>query len=288
MLAGRGPDGNGPLPVAAAGAKMTYDTFAEDGAMRAFQSAAIIGATLAAVGITLAADTGDVTALIDRALEAAGGADRLAQPRAYTFKQEMTTRNKKVPAGLTTHSTFFFQPPKKFRMEEEGELNGKAIKYIEVINGNRGWGKRNGATLQLSQQAIAHPLETQQAFGYKFILLLRDKTNKASALGESTAGDQTLVGLKLTHAVGRGSEERRLFFDAKTMLLARSELHAKQSTGTEMGTEQTWSDYKTIDGIAVPHKVTHTIKDAAGTTIERVYSEFKFVEQHDPHLFDAP
>ena len=142
--------------------------------------------------------------------------------------------------------------------------------------------------MQLTPQAIAHPLETQQAFGYKFILLLKDKTIKATALGESTAGDQTLVGLKLTHAVGRATEERRLFFDAKTMLLARSELHARLSTGSEMGTEQTWGDYKMIDGIAVPHKVTHTIKDTAGTTIERVYSDFKFEDKLDPHLFEAP
>jgi hypothetical protein len=131
-------------------------------------------------------------------------------------------------------------------------------------------------------------METQQSFGYKFILLLRDKSNKPAALGESTVGDQTLVGLKLTHAVGRATEERRLFFDAKTMLLARSELHTKLSTGSEMGTEQTWSDYKMIDGIAVPHKVTHTIKDTAGTVIERVYSDFKFAEQFDKQLFEAP
>jgi hypothetical protein len=173
-------------------------------------------------------------------------------------------------------------------MEEEGELNGKAIKYVEVINGNRGWGKRNGASVALSPQSIAHPLETQQGFGYKFILLLRDKAYTPVALGESTAGDRALVGLKLTRPVGRGAEEWRLFFDAKTMLLARSERHAKLSTGAEMGAEQTWGDYKTIDGVAVPHKVTHTIKDTAGTTIERVYSEFQFVEQHDAHLFDSP
>ncbi len=256
--------------------------------MRSLRWTIAIGTTLALIGLSAAADTADVSALIDRALQAAGGGDHLAQPRAYTFKQEMTTRTKKFPAGLTTHSTFYFQPPKKLRMEEEGELNGKPIKYIEVISGNRGWGKRNGATVQLSPQAIAHPLETQQAFGYKFILLLRDKANKASVLGESIVGDQRLIGLKLTRAVGRGAEERRLFFDSKTMLLARSELHAKLSTGNEMGTEQTWGDYQMIDGLAVPHKVTHTIKDTAGTTIERVYSDFKFVDRLDPHLFDAP
>jgi hypothetical protein len=72
------------------------------------------------------------------------------------------------------------------------------------------------------------------------------------------------------------------------MLLARSELHARLSTGTEMSSEQAWDDYKVIDGIAVPHRVAHTVKDTAGTTIERVYSDFKFVEQLDSHLFDPP
>jgi outer membrane lipoprotein-sorting protein len=256
--------------------------------MRGVSFAAVMGTVLAAFGGALAADNVDVAALIDRALQAAGGADQLAKPRAYTFKQELTTRTKKNPAGLTTHSTFYFEPPKKFRMEEEGELGGKSMKYTEVINGNRGWGNRNGARLQLAPQAIAHPLETQQGFGYKFILILRDKTSKAAALGESTSGEQTLVGIKLTHPVGRGSEERRLFFDAKTMLLARSELHTKLATGGEIGSEQTWSDYQTIDGIAVPYKVTHTIKDTAGTVVERVYSDFKFADQIDSKLFEAP
>jgi hypothetical protein len=55
-----------------------------------------------------------------------------------------------------------------------------------------------------------------------------------------------------------------------------------------MTSEQTWDDYQTIDGIAVPHRVRHTMKDTAGTTIERVYSDFKFVEQFDSHHFDRP
>jgi hypothetical protein len=245
-----------------------------------------ISMTIAAV--SAATDKDDATAIVERALQAAGGADRLALPRAYTFKQDMTTRTKKNPVGLTTHSTFYFQPLKKFRMEEEGELKGQPIKYVEVISGNRGWGKRNGSLAFLTPQAIAHPLEVQQGFGYKFILLLRDKANKVAALGESTAGDQTLVGLKVTHAVGRATEERRLFFDARSMLLARSELHARQSTGSELSSEQTWDDYKTIDGISVPHKVTHTIKDTGGTTIERVYSDFKFADKLDPQLFEKP
>jgi hypothetical protein len=236
-----------------------------------------------------AADPADVRSVIDRALEAAGGVERLTQPRAYTFKQEMTTKSKKAPAGITSTATFYFQPPKKFRMEEEGEMNGRTIKYVEVINGNRGWGKRDGRSVPLKPQDIAHPLEVQQGFGYKFVLVLREKAYAPTSLGESTADGRALVGVKLVHPVGRGSEEWRLFFDAKTMLLARSERHTRLSTGGELSSEQTWDDYKTIDGVAVPHKVVHVVKESSGNvTVERTYSDFKFVDMLDPHLFDAP
>jgi hypothetical protein len=221
-------------------------------------------------------------------LQAAGGADRLARPRAYTFKQELTTRTKKAPEGVTSTATFFFQPPRKFRMEEEGQLNGKPVSYVEVINGTRGWGKRDGVVRPLAPQVAAHPLEVQQGFGYKFILVLRDPANTVTWLGRSIAGDRPVVGVKLTRRVGQASEERRLFFDPTSDLLVRSEFRAKMSTGGEMATEQTWDDWKMIDGAAVPHKVTHVVKDSAGSSFERVYRDFKFVDHLDPHLFDQP
>jgi hypothetical protein len=245
---------------------------------------AVVGIVVLAAANVTAADN-DTASIVDRVIEAAGG-EKLTVARAYSFKQDLTVHNKKMPAGATTHSTFYFQPPKKFRMEEEGERNGKTIKYVEVINGNRGWGKRDGTPVPISAQAIKEPMETQQNFGYKFVLLLRDPKNKITPLGESTSGDQKLIGLKVVRMIGRASEERRLYFDAKTMLLVKSESRTKLSTGSELtATEQTWEDYKTIDGVAVPHKVTHTVKD---TVFERTYSDFKFAEQLDSKLFDAP
>jgi hypothetical protein len=140
----------------------------------------------------------------------------------------------------------------------------------------------------LNPQSVAHPVEVQQGFGYKFILNLRESSGTAAALGESRVGDRPVFGVKLTRPVGRGSEERRFFFDAQSNLLVKSELHAHLSTGGELASEQTWGDYQTIDGIAVPHRVTHAVKDRAGSTFERVYSDFHFADMLDPHLFEAP
>jgi hypothetical protein len=256
--------------------------------MRCKTMTAVAAMAFGMLGVMAADDAADARGVIDRALQTAGGVDRLTQPRAYTFKQELTTRNKKAPDGVKSTATFYVQPPKKFRMEEEGQIAGRTVTYVEVINGGRGWGKRDGVVRPLSPQIVAHPLEVQQGFGYKFILLLRDQAWSATSLGPSTVNDQPVIGIKLTRPVGRGSEERRLFFDAKSTLLVRSELRAKLSTGAEMATEQTWGDYKTIDEVAVPHRVMHVVKDAAGSSFERVYRDFRFVEQHDPKQFDQP
>jgi hypothetical protein len=256
--------------------------------MRSVTMAMAAAAALAVIGSLTADDAADARALVERALQAAGGLDRLAKPRSYTFKQELTTRTKKAPDGVTSTATFYYQPPKKYRMEEDGRFNGKPVSYVEVINGNRGWGKRDGVVRPLAPRDVAHPLEVQQGFGYKFILVLRDSSSPPTWLGRSTIGDRPVVGIKITRRVVQALEERRLFFDPVTNLLARSELRTKLSTGGEMATEQTWDDWKMIDGVAVPHKVTHVVKDSAGTTFERTYRDFKFVDNLDPHLFDQP
>src|SRR4051812_41708512 len=103
--------------------------------MRTVRMPMAAAAALALIGSLTADDVADARGLVDRALQAAGGVDRLAKPRSYTFKQELTTRTKKATDGVTSTATFYYQPPKKYRMEEEGQFNGKPVSYVEVING---------------------------------------------------------------------------------------------------------------------------------------------------------
>ena len=38
----------------------------------------------------------------------------------------------------------------------------------------------------------------------------------------------------------------------------------------------------------VPHRVTNTVRDTAGTVHERVFSDFQFADKLDPKLFGRP
>ncbi|MFO0811217.1 MAG: hypothetical protein U0746_21515 [Gemmataceae bacterium] len=245
-------------------------------------------AVLLAVLAVRADDPKDVKQLIDRALEAAGGVERLTQARAYTFKQEMTTKSKKDPDGVVSKTTYYFQPPKKFRLEEESTTNGRTSRYIEVIDGTRGYTKRDGVSHPMNAKAAGQTREVQQGFGYKFVLNLRDSAATPTALGESKIDGRTVFGIALARKAGRTGEERKLYFDAETNLLTKSDHTIKLPTGGEASSEQTWGDHRKIDGIDVPHRVTHIIKTKEGQVIERVYSDFKFVEKHDSRLFDPP
>jgi hypothetical protein len=230
-------------------------------------------------------ESGDVQQLIARFLKAAGGEDRLAQPRAYTFKEVLTTTTRANPAGTVAKQAHYMQPPDKSRIEVESQEDGKPVKSILVKNGNKGWTKREGERREMSRGGIASTFETQRSFGYKFLLILKDPAYDAAPLGESKVGDRVVIGVKLTPKpmAGPGARERRLYFDKQSGLLVKSEVGA----GTTYS-EIMWGDCRMVDGIAVPHRVTYAIKREEGLTYDRVYSDFRFADKFDPQLFEAP
>src|SRR3954453_12407730 len=100
---------------------------------------AVVG-LVAAVTVTAQGGVADdVQQLVDRALKAHGGVERLSPPRAYTVVVEMTSKSKRTPAGASSKATHSFQPPNQYRLEEDMLRGGRPAKYIEVYNGNRGW-----------------------------------------------------------------------------------------------------------------------------------------------------
>lgn len=249
-----------------------------------------LAATTAAIviaGAVAAEDPKDVKPLVERFLSAAGGTDRLTEPRAYTYEIKTTTKSPGKP-DVVVPATYYIQPPNKLRLEEESESEGKPVKYIRVTNGNKGWAKKGGERHELTQAHIARQVDPQQVFGYRYILVLRDPAYSAAKLGESELNGRAVEGIQLTSAAGRRS---RLFFDKQSGLLAMRESGDPQKKSSY--SDVYYEDYRMIEGIAVPHKATYTSVGVAPaaryeTTYVRVYSNFKFVEKLDPKLFEAP
>ena len=115
-----------------------------------------------AMTATVQGSDDDVTQLIDRALKAHGGAERLAQSRAYTVVVEMTSKSKRAPAGASSTATHSIQPPNQYRLEEHTLRGGRPSKYIDVYNGNRGWTMRDGVLHAIAPKSAAAPARPAQ------------------------------------------------------------------------------------------------------------------------------
>jgi hypothetical protein len=170
-------------------------------------------------------------------------------------------------------------------LEEETQKDGKPVKYIEVVNGGKGWATRDGERQELPASAIARTFDPQEGWGYKVILRLKDPQTVVTTIGDSVIGDHDVYGLKLTRSTGRTTIASRMWFDKKTWLLVRSEWLTNQAN---VLMEVNWDDYRMIDGIAVPHRATSKSFAAGGGGYTHVFSDFKFVDKFDPKLFDVP
>ena len=100
-----------------------------------------LGVALALAGQTNADDPADARAIIDKAINALGGKDKLAQLKAQTWSESGTYYGQ--GKGLPYTGKYALQFPNQFRMEIEGV-------FTMVVNGDQGWLKSEKGTEEMT------------------------------------------------------------------------------------------------------------------------------------------
>src|SRR5205823_9423280 len=113
----------------------------------------------------------DAKQLIDRALKAAGGVEKLQQPRGYTFKVTTTIKSSAAP-DVTSTEMHYFQPPHIIRVERESQMGGRPQKNVSVVNGDKGWSVRDGIIRNMTSDSIKRGDFDITNFNYKHLLFL--------------------------------------------------------------------------------------------------------------------
>src|SRR5436309_2352467 len=92
-------------------------------------------------------DADDAKAVIEKAIKAQGGEDKLAQFRAGRWKGQgtLTLKGQNLPLTLET----VYQLPDKYKTAMHFEVQGKKIGVIQVLEGDKGWMSGQGKTLVL-------------------------------------------------------------------------------------------------------------------------------------------
>src|SRR5262245_23081717 len=169
----------------------------------------------AGAGLVRADGEADARQVIDKAIKAQGGADKLAKLKAHTFKMKGKYYGMSAE-GVDYKGEWSIQQPDKFRMEIDVEVMGQTFKVIHVINGDKGWNRMMDMTKEMDKEELDEHKEELYATRVSYLVDLKDKGFTLAPLGEVKVGKQDAVGIRVSH---KGHRDINLFFDKKTHLL---------------------------------------------------------------------
>ncbi len=227
----------------------------------------------------LKADDADpARAVIDKAIKAMGGEEKLAKFKNHTWKNKGNWYG--MGDGVPYTASYAVAWPDKFRFEVEGGF------MTYVIDGDKGWVQPMGAeTHEFSKEEMADQKEALHANWVTTLLPLKDKTYKLSLLGETKVADKPAVGVKVSH---KDHKDVSLYFDKDTGLLVKSENKVKdpEAGNVEVNQESLYSDYQDVEGAKMAMKMT-ILRDGK-KYVEGENFEIKPVDKHDDKTFAKP
>ena len=241
--------------------------------MRRAQALAIAVAVLAPTCGAARADDPSARAILDKAIKALGGEEKLAKIQAFSWKS-------KVTFGETGR-------------EMDAEVVYKGLDHMRraygvnvvVLAGDKGWRKIRDASRELSDEVIASEKRSVYLQVIPIILLpIKRNDFKYEAAGEGKVGDKPALALKITAPDGK---DFTLFFDKETGLPVKEVARLDVPGGRETTAETTFSDYKDFGGIKKATRI--EVKTIGfGSGFSQVITDFEVLDKVADSTFAEP
>lgn len=235
---------------------------------------------LLAAGGARAAD--DAQAVLDRAIKAYGGPDRLAKMKAVETRSKGTVE---VAGGLGFTEETQVQAPAQFKSVTQLDVNGQTVTVTTVFNKDKGWVQAAGQTKELEGKALDEVKELVYLMGMGRLTPLKDaKKYEVSLVGEDKVEGKPVVGIRVA---SKGHKDINLYFSKETGLLAKITRPALDlMTGQEIQEERIIKEYQKVDGIPTPKKA--LINRDGKKFMEVEIEEVKHLEPLDDSTFAKP
>ena len=191
--------------------------------------------------------------IIDKAIRAHGGEEKLAGLSTITLKERMV-----YPDAGTWDTQIVVELPGRYRSERTISSGGKSSTWLIVLDGERGWMKQDEVVTPYPSSLIASFFKYTIPYeGPRSILRLRARQKKPACqfttAGEGTVEGRPAVGLRMKL---EGGPEATWYFDKETGLLLKEEQRTKRFEGEDTVVETLYGDYQTLDGFPMARKVT--------------------------------
>ncbi len=227
-------------------------------------------------------DDAKVREIIDKAIKAHGGEDNLKKYQASVVKSKGKFHGFDNPIDYTSETSVQF--PDKIITIVESKAGDMEFKFVQVVNGNKGWIKFGDNTTELNDDMLKEAREQMNSSNISHLTPLLTKEYKLSSLGEMKVGDRPAVGVRVER---KDYRDVNVYFDKEKGYLLKVESRGKDAmSGQEYTGETFYEDYKKVDGMMVAHKI--TIKRDKKLYVEGESTSVKFSEKLDDGVFAKP
>lgn len=223
----------------------------------------------------------DARALLERAIEAHGGASRLERTKKGYLKGKIEASLGKDTTQVELEETFDL--PGRYRRTVSGSVNDAPFRLDYAFIGKEGWIREGDGPVRVVSAREQLPVAQHWHAILAMLLLLRGKDIDLTPLPDETRDGRTFAGLRA--ATRQGSSDA--YFDKSTGFLARSKRAMPEPLG---GQEAIWEsfyeDYRDIQGIHYPMRIRSVASDASVTTVTLSVVEFR--DKIDDSIFHNP
>jgi zinc protease len=242
----------------------------------------VVGTLTLAGTMAVAADVKDPNAILDKAIQALGGEEKLSKVKAASWKAKGTITLMGSDNAFTGQTVV--QGLSHLRQEFEGDFGGSTFKGVTVLAGDKGWRMFASNRSELDKDALANEKRTVYLMVIPITILpLKGKEFKVEAIGEETTGGKPALGLKAT---GPDGKEFSLYFDKESGLPVRMVAKVAGFMGDEFTQETTFGDYQEMAGIKKATKI--QLRRDGEKFLEQQITEFKLLDQVDAKTFAEP
>ncbi len=224
----------------------------------------------------------DAQAVLDRAIKAYGGPDKLAKLKTVQTKSKGTVE---VAGGLSFTEETQVQLPAQFKSVTQLDVNGQSVTVTTVFDKDKGWVQAAGQTKELEGKALDETKELVYLMGLGRLTPLKDaKKYEVSLVGDDKVEGKPVVGIRVA---SKGHKDVNLYFSKDTGLLAKITRQALDlMTGQEIQEERIIQEYQPVDGIPAAKKA--VINRDGKKFMEVEVQEVKHLESLDDSTFAKP
>lgn len=221
-------------------------------------------------------------AIIERAIRASGGAEKLAKIK--TMRMKMTGVNEVMGQKQPTVAELMIQLPDKIKMDCQANA-AAPINITAVFDGKEAFVIVMGQTTLLPGDQGKEFKESMHFMALSCLTpLLRDKRYKLTSLGEIKVNGRPAEGVKVER---EGYRDVRMYFDKRTNLLVKTARRTlDQASMKEVLQETIHSNHKDCSGVQWPTKTVSFTDNVKSAEFEA--TDIRFSDKIDEDAFKKP